>query len=203
MHISPTEAVKLYNVSKPTIYKDMEEGKVSFEFDARNKRRLNVAELERVYVKRKVQEQDLTSNTVKNVSGFTELNGNSVKPSTQNGAVQETLIQSKEREIKLLEEKIDQLKDHNEDLKRYIEETREEHRGYMRLLEDKRDKNQHAEIFQEQEHRMSEMMNAMENLMQERLNQDQRIENLEGRLVEMKESGEKVSTKIQGCFQEE
>ena len=37
MQISPTEAVKMYEVSKPTIYKDMEEGKVSFEFDARKK----------------------------------------------------------------------------------------------------------------------------------------------------------------------
>jgi hypothetical protein len=52
MHISPTEAVKTYNVSKPTLYEDMKNGRISYQKNERNKRRINVAELDRVYDKR-------------------------------------------------------------------------------------------------------------------------------------------------------
>ncbi|MCP5004715.1 MAG: hypothetical protein GY941_12370 [Planctomycetes bacterium] len=52
MHVSPTEAVKTYNVSKPTLYEDMKNGRISYQKNERNKRRINVAELDRVYDKR-------------------------------------------------------------------------------------------------------------------------------------------------------
>jgi hypothetical protein len=45
MFISPTNAVKMYNVSKPTLYKDMSDGTLSFDKDDRGRRKLNVAEL--------------------------------------------------------------------------------------------------------------------------------------------------------------
>ncbi len=53
MFLSPTEAVKTYDVSKPTLYADMKEGKLSYDLDNRDRRRINVAELERIYEKRK------------------------------------------------------------------------------------------------------------------------------------------------------
>lgn len=196
MQISPTETVRLYEVSKPTLYKDMEEGNVSFEFDSRKKRRLNVAELERVYERRKEEKPDLTSNSVKNSTGLTELNGKSVKSSAQDEAVNDAIIQSKDREIQLLENTIEQLKEHNEDLKKYIEETREEHRGFMRILEDKREDRTTGEIFQQQDQRMQEMMNAMDNLMRERQEQNQQMAKLEERIVKIKENGERVFQKL-------
>ena len=198
MHISPTEAVKIYDVSKPTLYKDMDAGKVSFEFDAREKRRLNVAELERVYEKRKAPKQDLTLKTVKNGISFTELNGNTVKGSDIDEVVKDTLLQSKETEIKLLKERIDELKEHTEDLKNYIEETRNEHRGMMRLLEDKREDKNNGAILHHQQQRMEELMNAMDNLMQERHEQNQKMVNLEERLVSMKEDGTKIFKNLKG-----
>ena len=56
MSISPAEAIRLYDVSKPTLYKDMKEGTISYEQDDKNRRRLNPAELDRVYKKRRLEE---------------------------------------------------------------------------------------------------------------------------------------------------
>ena len=74
MFISPTNAVKMYDVSKPTLYKDMSEGKLSFTKDDRDRRKINVAELDRLYEKREDTPADLTSANVKNGEAFTEPN---------------------------------------------------------------------------------------------------------------------------------
>ena len=37
MFISPTNAVKMYEGSKPTLYKDMSDGKLSFTIDDRDR----------------------------------------------------------------------------------------------------------------------------------------------------------------------
>ncbi len=76
MYISPAEAIRTYDVSKPTLYKDMNNGTVSFERDNRNRRKLVQSELERVYKKREI---DSDSNTQKDVNvdyQNTELNVN-------------------------------------------------------------------------------------------------------------------------------
>lgn len=49
MLISPTDAVKNYDVSKPTLYADMKKGKLSFKKDDRGRRKIDVSELERLY----------------------------------------------------------------------------------------------------------------------------------------------------------
>ena len=49
MNISPAEAVRRYDVSKPTLYADMNDGKLSYQVDDKKRRRINVAELERLY----------------------------------------------------------------------------------------------------------------------------------------------------------
>ncbi len=72
MHVSPTEAVKTYNVSKPTLYEDMKKGRISYQKNERNKRRINVAELDRVYDKR---EGGSKEENVKDRNDETELNG--------------------------------------------------------------------------------------------------------------------------------
>ena len=152
--------------------------------------------MERVYQRRKAPKPDLTSNTVKNGISFTEINGNDVKTSVQNEALNDTIIQSKDREIQLLNQTINQLKEHNEDLKKYIEETREEHRTFTRMLEDKREDRNTGEIFQQQEERMKEMIHAMDNLMRERHEQNEKMTKLETRITKIKESGEEVFEKL-------
>jgi chromosome segregation ATPase len=74
MYISPAEALRIYDVSKPTLYKDMSEGNLSFEYDDRKRRRINVAELDRVYKKRPSGDQAQTSQDVQPDQGHTGLN---------------------------------------------------------------------------------------------------------------------------------
>ena len=52
MHVSPTKALRLYKVSKPTLYQDMKTGKLSFSKTPKGRRQIDVAELDRVYSKR-------------------------------------------------------------------------------------------------------------------------------------------------------
>ena len=52
MNISPAEAIRRYNVSKPTLYSDMKDGKLSYTLDDRKRRKINIAELDRIYDKR-------------------------------------------------------------------------------------------------------------------------------------------------------
>ena len=44
-----TEAVKIIPVSESTLRRDLKSGKISFETDAKNRKHINIAELERVY----------------------------------------------------------------------------------------------------------------------------------------------------------
>ena len=63
--ISPAEAVRQFNVSKPTLYKDMEDGKLSYKLDDRGKRKIDIAELQRLYELRSTQTEKKASNNVK------------------------------------------------------------------------------------------------------------------------------------------
>ena len=47
--ISVTEALKLVSVSRTTIYADMEKGTLSYELNAKGRKLIDVAELQRVY----------------------------------------------------------------------------------------------------------------------------------------------------------
>ena len=139
MFISPTETVKLYNVSKPTLYKDMSEGKITFTKDNRDRRKLNVAELDRLYEKRKNSRMELTSAIVHPTKDLTELNVNNQHLAEEIMSIREQIEQGKNREIELLEQQIEQFRNQVENLNQHLEETREEHRVYVRLLEDKRE----------------------------------------------------------------
>lgn len=137
MYVSPTEAIRMYDVSKPTLYKDMSDGKLSFEKDERGRRKLNVAELDRIYSKRAEEGTPLTSNNVQSSRSFTDANVNPNALINEVKTIKEQIDQAKDREIKLLEQQIEQLREQNDNLNRYLKETREEHQGYLRLLEHK------------------------------------------------------------------
>ena len=53
--LSVSEAVETFDVSQPTLYRDMKKGKVSAEKNAKGKRVIDAAELSRVYAKRNGQ----------------------------------------------------------------------------------------------------------------------------------------------------
>ena len=52
-----TEAVKVISVSQATLYRDLKKGKVSFETNGKDRRLIDVSELERVYGELKTPEQ--------------------------------------------------------------------------------------------------------------------------------------------------
>ena len=52
-----TEAVKIIPVSQATLYRDLKKGKVSFETNGKDRRLIDVSELERVYGELKTPEQ--------------------------------------------------------------------------------------------------------------------------------------------------
>ncbi len=79
MFISPTEAVKIYNVSKPTLYEDMKNGRLSFQKNERKKRRINVSELDRIYDKRANKQEEENG---KERNEETEFNGSKNSKST-------------------------------------------------------------------------------------------------------------------------
>lgn len=162
MFISPTDAVKFYDVSKPTLYKDMGDGRLSYTIDDRDRRKLNVAELDRLYQKRQTNFDGFTSAGVNLTDGLTEPNGNNPFISQQIKAIKEQIAQTKDREVELLEQQIEQLLAQVENLNRHLDETREEHRGYMRLLEDKRaEQGTHTSKFDEKLRDMEQQMSTI------------------------------------------
>ena len=76
MYISPAEALRIYAVSKPTLYADMDKGVISYTKTEKDKRQINVAELDRVYNKRGAKGQGDASGNVKSVDNQTEINVN-------------------------------------------------------------------------------------------------------------------------------
>jgi hypothetical protein len=78
MFITPAEALRRYDVSKPTLYSDMGEGKLSFKFDDRKKRKIDVAELDRIYEKRPDASSTEGQNNVQSVRDNPRPNVNSV-----------------------------------------------------------------------------------------------------------------------------
>ena len=134
MNITPTKAVKLFKVSKPTLYNDMKSGKLSFELDGRKKRKINVAELDRLYDKREKTDENLTSKSVKSENSFTgsNVNESSLKREIEN--IREQIQSSHKREIELMNNQIEQLQSQLENLNKNLDKALD----VTALLEDKR-----------------------------------------------------------------
>lgn len=131
MFVSPTKAVKIYNVSKPTLYSDMKTGKLSYKVNERNKRKINIAELDRVYEKRKTEEGISISKTVKPKSELTE----SYTNTTELENIRKRLAESQKRENELLKQQIEQLQNQVEELNQNLSKALD----ITALLEDKRE----------------------------------------------------------------
>lgn len=135
MNVSPTKAIKMYNVSKPTLYSDMKTGKLSYDITDRKKRKINVAELDRIYDKRDTEEGASTSENVKTKANLTETNVSSVKLREQLEEMRQSLDESRNREINALKNQIDQQQEQIELLNKNLNKALD----ITALLEDKRD----------------------------------------------------------------
>ena len=126
MFFTPTKAVEIYKVSKPTLYADMKSGKLSYKIDDRSRRKINVAELERIYKKR--EEGTLQNETSKIVN---QDNKKILSPNSD----------SFEIEIKYLKEMLDKqeelYKSQIEDLTEALKRSQEGQNKALLLLEDK------------------------------------------------------------------
>lgn len=135
MYVSPTKAIKMYEVSKPTLYSDMKSGKLSYNMTDRKKRKINVAELDRLYDRRDIDEGQEASKSVNQKAQLTEFNGSSVKLREELEQARKSLDDSRNREIEALKNQIEQQQEQidllNKNLNKALDITA--------LLEDKRE----------------------------------------------------------------
>jgi len=135
MWLSPTKAVKMYNVSKPTLYADMKDGSLSYKMNDRKKRKINVAELDRLYDKRDSEEGASSSKTVKENSSLTETNVSKRKLEQKLEEAHVKIAESQEREITALKNQIENQKEQIEQLNKNLNKALD----VTALLEDKRE----------------------------------------------------------------
>ena len=135
MWLSPTKAVKMYNVSKPTLYADMKDGSLCYKMNDRKKRKINVAELDRLYDKRDSEEGASSSKTVKENSSLTETNVSKRKLEQKLEQAHAKIAESQEREITALKNQIENQKEQIELLNKNLNKALD----VTALLEDKRE----------------------------------------------------------------
>tara|TARA_R110002124_G_scaffold266813_2_gene433833 strand:- start:21375 stop:21989 length:615 start_codon:yes stop_codon:yes gene_type:complete len=145
MQLTITQAAKMANVSRATIYNDIESGELSFELGAKNKKMINVAELERVYKSlipleeegaRGVKEGNLRNDAVKPSSGsqVAVLQERLQAQIKENDHIKELF--EKEKEERSREREHSQ---HVEDMiKAQLDNQAESIKNFTRLLEDQR-----------------------------------------------------------------
>ncbi|MBL4803978.1 MAG: hypothetical protein JKY71_03860 [Alphaproteobacteria bacterium] len=125
--LSPAEAVRQFDVSKPTLYSDMNDGKLSYTLDDRKRRRLDVAELQRLYDLRKKEEEQDTQDNVQ--SGNTNM-GSDVKQD-------DVRMQYLEREIEFMKKELENRREEVARWQEAFEKAQETAQKVTLLLEDK------------------------------------------------------------------
>lgn len=128
MKFNLNQAAKSVNIARSTLYRDINNGKVSIAKDAKGKSFIDVSELERVYGAVKLNDTD---ESVQEIHKAT-LDGNRLY----------------EQEISLLREHIDILKDERDDLRKRLDDESSERKKLTLLLthqtekkEEKKEKN--------------------------------------------------------------
>lgn len=152
MQVSISKAHKMTGVARSTIYKDIEEGKLSVELDLRGKKLLNISELNRVYgsVDTSILEEKHKNEKVSsNVADVVKRSEDEKTPPTSQIAVlqerikiQETKAQAAEEmtnnERKERQREREQLQERIEALEENLKQTLNTQNNLTALLEDKR-----------------------------------------------------------------
>ena len=107
--ISIAEALKLVNVSKTTLYRDLKENKLSSTTDAKGKKVIDTAELQRFYGQLKSPSVNGAGNNGNSQSDPTEQNGTHGKPETDNSE-QNGTVDGSHAVIAVLEDQVAVLK---------------------------------------------------------------------------------------------
>lgn len=103
--------------------------------DDRKKRKIDVAELDRLYDKRPEKNQSITSENVNPRSNNTEQNVSSIDLKKEIETIRETIKETHSREVQLLNNQIEQLQNHVENLNKNLHKALD----VTVLLEDKRE----------------------------------------------------------------
>lgn len=141
MNVSITQAHKVTGVARSTIYKDMDEGKLSFTENGRGKREIMISELERVYGKidpaaldKKPRKAEKTE-TSENVASVVE------RPETTKTAQSDQVAVLQER-ILSLSSTVKEKDNYIDDLKSERQKARETHEEQMEKMQKSLDKAQ-------------------------------------------------------------
>ncbi len=165
MNISPAEAIRRYNVSKPTLYSDMKDGKLSFTFDDRKKRKINIAELDRIYDKRDGEGTLTEEKSVKSPVKNTQSNVKSTA---------EYSMGRLEIEVEYLKRELTNRQEETERWKEAFDKSQSTADKITALLEDQSSKSRHATDKDEWKKTLTKLETRISN--QEKANQEKEIE---------------------------
>lgn len=110
MNVSISKASQMTGVARSTIYKDIDDGTLSVEINARGKKEINISELQRVYGSVKTDDKSEQNNNVSDdVASVSE------RPPVVGGggqlAVMQERLESQRLQMKSFEEKIEMMND--------------------------------------------------------------------------------------------
>lgn len=164
MKISISNAAKMANKSRTTIYSDINSGALSTTRSSKGKVEIDVAELERVYGTLRTDEQAQASSNVKGEQDRTERGtGNEAK---EQGALRELLDRvdvERARERKQLEDQIEYLQGE-------LDKEKDERRKVTAILTDQRSaEDKQAEKHAQEKQRIDSMNERIEGLKQEHI----------------------------------
>ena len=165
MNISPAEAIRRYNVSKPTLYSDMKDGKLSFTLDDRKRRKINIAELDRIYDKR---EEEGALTVEKSVQSPVKNTQSNVKPTA------EYSMGRLELEVEYLKRELTNRQEETERWKEAFDKAQSTADKITALLEDQSVKSRHATDKDEWKKTLTELETRIAN--QEKTTQEKEAE---------------------------
>lgn len=114
MKVSITKAAELAGVSRTTLYNDMNSGKVTFVSSGKNKKVIDVSELERVYGSIKINSGQESSTNVKTEQNFTQKKEEGASALIELAVLRDkvdTLETERKREREQFEDRIEQLQE--------------------------------------------------------------------------------------------
>ncbi len=137
MNVTITKAAKMANVSRNTIYKDIESGMLSVSTNGRGKTLINVSELQRVYDNLDVEAKETKAKTFPNAQKSPE---RPVGGQTEQVAVLQERIESHKKQEILFERLISEQNRKHEEISERLEEQiqmqSDQIKSFQNLLED-------------------------------------------------------------------
>lgn len=134
MKIGPSKAAQLARVARSTIYKDIEEGKLSAEQDGKGHKVIDVSELERVYGELSTPDNGETPENVRVGQIRTDEKGNWESALQREAYFFRERLAEKDERLREKDTTIEDLRGERDRLLKIVEE----HAGTVKLLTDRR-----------------------------------------------------------------